>query len=70
MVKIQKYDLETNEFAVAERLKWEKMATEGEFPENQENIGKNCEVINIPKYQKVISYFAEIVYENNSRKLR
>ena len=34
MVKIQKSDLETNEFAVAERLKREKTATEGEFPEN------------------------------------
>ena len=34
MVKIQKNDVETNEFAIAQRLKREKTTSEGEFPEN------------------------------------
>jgi hypothetical protein len=34
MVKIQKNDVETNEFAVAQRLKREKATSEGGFPEN------------------------------------
>jgi MFS family permease len=41
MVKFRKYDVETNEFAIAQRLKREKAASEGEFPENDGNIGKN-----------------------------
>jgi hypothetical protein len=41
MVKFRKYDVETNEFAIAQRLKREKAAAEGEFPENDGNIGKN-----------------------------
>ena len=34
MVKFRKYDVETNEFAVAQRLKREKATSEGENPEN------------------------------------
>jgi hypothetical protein len=34
MVKFRKYDVETNEFAVAQRIKREKAATEDENPKN------------------------------------
>jgi len=37
MVKFRKYDVQTNEFAVAQRLKREKATSEGENPENPEN---------------------------------
>jgi hypothetical protein len=37
MVKFRKYDVQTNEFAVAQRQKREKAASEGENPENLEN---------------------------------
>jgi MFS family permease len=40
MVKFRKYDVETNEFAVAQRLKREKAAAEDENPENQGNPRK------------------------------
>ena len=36
MVKFRKYDVQTNEFAVAQRLKREKATSEGENPENPE----------------------------------
>jgi MFS family permease len=40
MVKFRKYDVETNEFAVAQRLKREKAAAEDENPENEGNPRK------------------------------
>jgi hypothetical protein len=34
MVKFRKYEVQTNDFAIAQRLKREKATSEGEFPEN------------------------------------
>ena len=48
MVKFQKIDLKTYDFAVAQRLKREKATSEGENLENCGNLGKNCVVIKFP----------------------
>ena len=34
MVKFRKYEVQANDFAIAQRLKREKATSEGEFPEN------------------------------------
>ncbi len=40
MVKLRKYDLEINEFALSQRLKREKATSEGEFSQIQGNLRK------------------------------
>jgi hypothetical protein len=40
MVKLRKYEVETNEFALSQRLKREKATSEGEFSQIQGNLRK------------------------------
>ena len=43
MVKFRKYEVQTNDFAIAQRLKREKATSEGEFPENQGIFNKTAQ---------------------------
>ena len=43
MVKFRKYEVQTNDFAIAQRLKREKATSEGEFPENKGIFNKTAQ---------------------------
>jgi hypothetical protein len=62
MVKLRKYEVETNEFALSQRLKREKATSEGEISDIQGNLRKNCSVIKFIAVSKKQLNFSQNCY--------